>query len=87
MYGGVIYGRILDTLIPRWWEEVPVQRWITRRSTMILTDSQALTVDYRTAGVGRGARTTAPPRTAPISTRGSPATPPRRAPRSSATPW
>jgi len=31
MYGGVVYGRILDTLIPRWWEEVPVERWITRR--------------------------------------------------------
>jgi electron transfer flavoprotein-quinone oxidoreductase len=24
MYGGVVYGRILDTLIPRWWEEAPV---------------------------------------------------------------
>jgi len=33
MYGGVVYGRILDTLIPRWWEEVPVERWITRRGT------------------------------------------------------
>ena len=52
MYGGVIYGRILDTLIPRWWEEMPVQRWVTRRSTMILTKTQALTVDYRTAAWG-----------------------------------
>lgn len=52
MYGGVIYGRILDTLIPRWWEEVPIQRWITRRSTMVLTDTQALTIDYRTAAWG-----------------------------------
>jgi len=26
MYGGVIYGRVLDTLIPRWWEQAPVQR-------------------------------------------------------------
>ena len=24
VYGGVIYGRILDTVIPQWWEEVPV---------------------------------------------------------------
>ncbi len=53
MYGGVIYGRILDTLIPRWWEEVPIQRWVTRRSTMILTDTQALTVDFRTAAWGK----------------------------------
>ena len=52
MYGGVVYPRILDTLIPNWWEEAPVQRWITRRSTMILTDAQAMTVDFRTDAWG-----------------------------------
>jgi electron transfer flavoprotein-quinone oxidoreductase len=52
MYGGVVYGRILDTIVPRWWEEVPYQRWITRRSTMVLTESQALTVDFRTQAWG-----------------------------------
>jgi len=52
MYGGVVYGRILDTLIPEWWEEVPVQRWITRRSTMILTPTQSLNVDFRNAAWG-----------------------------------
>ncbi len=49
MYGGVVYGRILDTLIPRWWEEVPVQRWVTRRSTLLLTDEQSVSLDFRTA--------------------------------------
>ena len=34
MYGGVVYGRILDKLIPGWYDEVPVQRWITRRQTI-----------------------------------------------------
>lgn len=53
MFGGVVYGRILDTLIPQWWEQAPVQRWVTRRSTMVVTDEQALTVDYRTAAWGR----------------------------------
>ena len=52
MYGGVIYGRVLDGLVPRWWEEVPVQRWVTRRSTMIQTPTQALTVDFRTESWG-----------------------------------
>ena len=47
VYGGVIYGRILDTVIPRWWEQVPVQRWVVRRSTMVMTDTQALTLDVR----------------------------------------
>jgi electron transfer flavoprotein-quinone oxidoreductase len=47
MYGGVVYPRILDQLIPSWWDEAPVQRWITRRSTMVLTDTQSVTIDYR----------------------------------------
>jgi electron transfer flavoprotein-quinone oxidoreductase len=48
MYGGVVYPRVLDGVLPRWWEEAPIQRWVTRRSTMVLTATQALTVDYRT---------------------------------------
>lgn len=48
MYGGVVYGRILDTLVPQWWEEVPIQRWIVRRGTMIATDTRSVTVDVRT---------------------------------------
>src|SRR4051812_36362722 len=48
MFGGVIYARILDDLIPRWWEDAPIQRWVTRRSTMVLTETRALSVDYRT---------------------------------------
>jgi electron transfer flavoprotein-quinone oxidoreductase len=51
-YGGVVYGRVLDDVIPGWWDEVPVQRWVTRRSTMVLTDHQALTVDFRTTDWG-----------------------------------
>ena len=52
MYGGVVYPRILDLLHPDWWTEAPVQRWVTRRSTMILTDTQAVTVDFRTEAWG-----------------------------------
>lgn len=53
MYGGVVYPRILDTLHPQWWDEAPIQRWVTRRSTMVLTDTQALTVDFRTQAWGQ----------------------------------
>jgi electron transfer flavoprotein-quinone oxidoreductase len=52
VYGGVVYGRVLDGVIPRWWEEVPVQRWVVRRSTMVLTGSQALSVDFRSEAWG-----------------------------------
>lgn len=53
MYGGVVYPRILDKLLPGWWEEAPIQRWVVRRATMLATGSQSLTVDYRTAAWGR----------------------------------
>lgn len=53
MYGGVVYPRILDELLPEWWLEAPVQRWVTRRSTMLLTDTQALTVDFRSEAWGQ----------------------------------
>jgi electron transfer flavoprotein-quinone oxidoreductase len=52
MYGGVVYPRILDQLHPEWWLDAPIQRWVTRRSTMILTETQALTVDFRTTAWG-----------------------------------
>ncbi|HLN06919.1 MAG TPA: FAD-dependent oxidoreductase, partial [Acidimicrobiales bacterium] len=48
LYGGVIYPRVLDALLPRWWEDLPVERWVTRRTTMALTRTQAVSVDFRT---------------------------------------
>jgi electron transfer flavoprotein-quinone oxidoreductase len=53
MYGGVVYPRILDQLIPSWWETAPVQRWVVRRSTMVLSESSALTIDFRNPSWGR----------------------------------
>jgi electron transfer flavoprotein-quinone oxidoreductase len=52
VYGGVVYGRVLDEVVPHWWEQVPVQRWVVRRSTMALTADQALSVDFRTRAWG-----------------------------------
>ena len=48
VYGGVVYARVLDDVLPRWWERVPVQRWVVRRTTMVMTPTQALSVDLRT---------------------------------------
>ncbi len=52
MYGGVVYPRILDAIIPQWWESAPIERFITRRSTMVLSGDRALSVDYRTDAWG-----------------------------------
>ncbi|GDX26020.1 dehydrogenase [Actinomycetes bacterium] len=53
MYGGVIYPRILDELIPHWFETAPIQRWVVRRSTMVLSDTGALNIDYRSNAWGQ----------------------------------
>ena len=52
VYGGVVYGRVLDAIVPGWWEEVPVERWVVRRSTMVMTESQSLSVDFRSEAWG-----------------------------------
>ena len=52
VYGGVVYGRVLDGIVPGWWDEVPVERWVVRRSTMMMTPTQSLSVDYRTQAWG-----------------------------------
>ncbi len=52
VYGGVVYGRVLDGIVPGWWDEVPVERWVVRRSTMMMTGSQSVSLDYRTEAWG-----------------------------------
>ncbi len=52
VYGGVVYGRVLDNIVPNWWEEVPVERWVVRRSTMMMTGTQSLSVDFRSQAWG-----------------------------------
>ncbi len=52
VYGGVVYGRVLDGIVPEWWDEVPVERWVVRRQTMMMTGTQSLSVDFRTQAWG-----------------------------------
>lgn len=47
MYGGVVYPRILDELVPEWWTTAPVQRWVVKRSTMLLSETGALNIEFR----------------------------------------
>src|ERR1035437_2855269 len=52
VYGGVVYGRVLDDIVPTWWSEVPVERCVVRRSTMMMTEDQSLAIDYRSHAWG-----------------------------------
>ncbi len=53
VYGGVVYARVLDDVLPGWWERVPVQRWVVRRATMVMTPTQAVSIDVRTQAWGQ----------------------------------
>ncbi len=52
MYGGVVYPRVLDDVVPQWWNSAPIERFVTRRSTMVLSERGAVTVDYRSVAWG-----------------------------------
>ena len=52
-----------------------MQRWVTRRATMVLTDTQSLTIDFRSRSAGARRPTTAAPPSGPTSTAGWPTRP------------
>jgi electron transfer flavoprotein-quinone oxidoreductase len=53
MYGGVIYARILEQVLPGWSERAPIERFVTRRATMAMDGARALSLDYRTSAWGQ----------------------------------
>ncbi|MFW9831325.1 MAG: FAD-dependent oxidoreductase [Candidatus Thorarchaeota archaeon] len=46
--GGVLYGKVLHDLIPRYWELAPVERRITIHRLSLLSGESAFTLDYST---------------------------------------
>ncbi|MHB1511449.1 MAG: FAD-dependent oxidoreductase [Acidimicrobiales bacterium] len=52
LFGGVVYPRVLDRLVPDWRSTAPFERWVTRRATVLLSETQALSLDFRTTSWG-----------------------------------
>lgn len=51
--GAVFYGSaILNELIPHWWEQAPVERYVTRRDIAFMSPTTAVALDFRCAGEG-----------------------------------
>lgn len=48
MWGGVLYGPILNQFFPRFWEEAPVERFISRHKFSILTSDSSLSTEFFT---------------------------------------
>src|SRR5512135_2503728 len=46
--GGVLYGRILHQLIPEYWKEAPVERYITNDVVTFMTGDAFASLDFKT---------------------------------------
>lgn len=44
--GGVLFGRVLHRLIPRFWEEAPIERTIRTHRVSMVDNEASLTIDY-----------------------------------------
>lgn len=52
--GGALYNTaFLDELIPHFWEEAPVERFLTRRIITIMSADSTLSVDFKTANFAK----------------------------------
>lgn len=47
MSGGVLYGRILHDLIPEYWNEAPVERYITNQVVSFMTSNASINLDFK----------------------------------------
>jgi electron transfer flavoprotein-quinone oxidoreductase len=46
--GGVLYGRVLEQLFPKYWETAPVERCITNQVVSFLTAGAHFNIDFKT---------------------------------------
>jgi electron transfer flavoprotein-quinone oxidoreductase len=51
MTGGVLYGPVLNDLIPDFWKEAPVERHVTRHVITLLSEKTSLSIDFNSAGL------------------------------------
>ncbi|HEY3344475.1 MAG TPA: FAD-dependent oxidoreductase [Anaerolineaceae bacterium] len=50
--GGVLYGQALNRLIPEFWKQAPVERYITREVVSFMTGATAFNLDFKTQSFG-----------------------------------
>ena len=50
MFGGMVYTRRLESLLPGLWEDAPWERVVTRHRFLLLTDDASLAMEYRNQG-------------------------------------
>ncbi len=45
--GGVLYGRVLGDLIPEYWKEAPIERYITNQVVTFMTGDASFNIDFK----------------------------------------
>lgn len=45
--GGVLYGPILHDLVPNYWEEAPIERYITNDRVVFMTEQASFNIDFK----------------------------------------
>ncbi len=53
VFGGRMYTHALNKLMPGFWKEAPVERYVVREVISFLTDKAALNIDFRTDNFGQ----------------------------------
>lgn len=48
MFGGALFGKVINDLIPNYWEEAPVERYINRKIVTMLSNNSSLSFDFKT---------------------------------------
>ena len=48
LFGGVLYTTILDTLVPEWMEEAPLERYVTRKRFSLMATDAEIALDFKT---------------------------------------
>lgn len=48
MFGGALFGRVINDLIPNYWEEAPVERYINRKIVTMLSKDSSMSFDFKT---------------------------------------
>lgn len=54
MWGGAFYGPVMEQMFPGFWNEAPVERYVSRHGISFLTSRDSLSIDFRSQQFEKG---------------------------------
>ncbi len=49
MFGGALFGRVLNDIIPEYWTKAPVERFINRKVMTLLSETSSVSLDFNSS--------------------------------------